>query len=72
MCASGQKMADLLQKVEQKVYPVANKIVLLIGTNDILQVGFIWKARVAFSDQWRQNWVFMFINLIFMDPCIVV
>jgi len=65
-------MADLLQKVEQKVYPVANKIVLLIGTNDILQVGFIWKARVAFSDQWRQNWVFMFINLIFMDPCIVV
>jgi hypothetical protein len=44
-------MADLLQKVEQEVYPVANKIVLLIGTNDILQVGFIWKARVAFSDQ---------------------
>jgi hypothetical protein len=44
-------MADLLQKVEQKVYPVANKIVLLIGTNDILQVGFIWKTCVAFSDQ---------------------
>jgi len=53
-------MADLLQKVEQKVYPVANKIVLLIGTNDILQVGFICKAFVAFSAQWRQNWVFMF------------
>ena len=44
-------MADLLQKMEQKVHPVAKKIVLLIGTNDILQVGFIQKARVGFTDQ---------------------
>jgi hypothetical protein len=32
-------MIDLLQKVKLELYPVGNKIVLLIGTNDILQVG---------------------------------
>jgi hypothetical protein len=31
-------MIDLLHKVELELYPVGDKIILLIGTNDILQV----------------------------------
>jgi hypothetical protein len=31
-------MIDLLHRVEMELYPVADKIILLIGTNDILQV----------------------------------
>ncbi|PNF37648.1 hypothetical protein B7P43_G12000 [Cryptotermes secundus] len=37
LCVSGQKVADLLKKVKLELHPVADKIVLLIGTNDILQ-----------------------------------
>jgi hypothetical protein len=39
LCVSGQKVNDLLQKVKLENYPIGDKIVLLIGTNDILQVG---------------------------------
>jgi hypothetical protein len=42
LCVSGQKMNDLLQKLRLEHYPVREKIVLLIGTNDILQVGCIY------------------------------
>jgi hypothetical protein len=38
LCVSGQKMIDLLHRVEMELYPVTDKIILLIGTNDILQV----------------------------------
>ncbi|PSN50019.1 hypothetical protein C0J52_03294 [Blattella germanica] len=37
MCVSGQKLMDLLHKVSMKEFPLTKKLIVLIGTNDILQ-----------------------------------
>ncbi|KAK5643387.1 hypothetical protein RI129_007232 [Pyrocoelia pectoralis] len=33
-CVSGQKIAELAERLEQKAYTISNKVIMLIGTND--------------------------------------
>ncbi|KAG8333979.1 hypothetical protein J6590_099594 [Homalodisca vitripennis] len=37
ICVSGQTISDLHKRVKEKFYPISNKIILMIGTNDFLK-----------------------------------
>ncbi|XP_046685957.1 uncharacterized protein LOC124371663 [Homalodisca vitripennis] len=37
ICVSGQTISDLHRRVKEKFYPISNKIILMIGTNDFLK-----------------------------------
>ncbi|XP_046685959.1 uncharacterized protein LOC124371665, partial [Homalodisca vitripennis] len=37
ICVSGQTISDLHRRVKEKVYPISNKVILMIGTNDFLK-----------------------------------
>ena len=38
LCVSGQTTSDLLKRVTEGFSPVAEKAILMIGTNDLLRV----------------------------------
>lgn len=38
LCVSGQKISDLLNRIKGNFYPTSEKTILMIGTNDLLQV----------------------------------
>lgn len=38
LCVSGQTVGDLRFRLRNKLYPISEKLVLLIGTNDMLKV----------------------------------
>lgn len=38
ICVSGQTISELHRRVKEKFYPMGQKIILMIGTNDFLKV----------------------------------
>lgn len=38
LCVGGQRICDLHKRVLEGIIPLANKLILLIGTNDLLKV----------------------------------
>lgn len=37
-CVSGQKTQDLLEMLVEAKYPIHNNVLIMIGTNDLIQV----------------------------------
>ncbi|XP_046665751.1 uncharacterized protein LOC124357757 isoform X2 [Homalodisca vitripennis] len=37
LCVSGQTVSDLHKRVKEKFYPISDKIIIMIGTNHVLQ-----------------------------------
>lgn len=47
LCVSGQKISDLLRRVKEGFYPTSERAIVMIGTNDLLQVRYEIQSIVS-------------------------